>query len=83
MTYRDLHNINIMDDTYTDDDIIIYIDNEPYYVNELKLKGCKVILNAIPMICDTCKYCEKDIPHTCDVCTSLDEDEIGMWEERE
>ena len=81
MTYRDLH--NIIDDTYTDDDIIIYIDNEPYYVNELKLKGCKVILNVIPMICDTCKYCEKDIPHTCDVCTSLDEDEIGMWEERE
>jgi len=59
MAYRDLHNINIIDDTYTDDDIIIYIDNEPYYVNKLKLKGCKVILNAIPMICDTCKYCEK------------------------
>ena len=34
------------------------------------------------MICDTCKYCDKDIPHTCDMCTSLDEDEIGMWEER-
>lgn len=80
MTYRDLH--NIIDDTYTDDDIIIYIDNEPYYVNELKLKECNVILNAIPIICDTCKYCEKDIPHTCDVCTSLDEDEIGMWEEK-
>ena len=60
MTYRDLH--NIIDDTYTDDDIIIYIDNKPYYVNELKLKECNVILNAIPMICD----CEKDIPHTCD-----------------
>lgn len=81
MTYRDLH--NIIDDTYTDDDIIIYIDNEPYYVNELKLKECNVILNAIPMICDTCKYCDKDIPHTCDICTSLDEDNIGMWKERE
>ena len=35
------------------------------------------------MICNTCKYCEKDIPHTCDICTSLDEDDIGMWKERE
>lgn len=35
------------------------------------------------MICNTCKYCEKDIPHTCDICTSLDEDNIGMWKERE
>ena len=79
MTYRDLHNINIIDDTYTDNDIIIYIDNVPYYVNGTKNNG----LNAIPMICETCKYCDKDIPHTCDMCTSLDEDDIGMWKERE
>ena len=42
MTYRDLHNINIIDDTYTDNDIIIYIDNELYYVNKLKFKGVRL-----------------------------------------
>ena len=76
MTYKELY--KELDDCMSND-IIIYIDNVPYYVNGAKNNG----LNAIPMICETCKYCDKDIPHTCDMCTSLDEDEIGMWEERE
>ena len=76
MTYRDLY--KELSNYGMSRDIIIYIDDEPYYVNSARNNG----LNAIPMICDTCKYCNKDIPHTCDVCTSLDED-IGMWEERE
>ena len=76
MTYRELY--KKLDDSMLRD-IIIYIDNVPYYVNGAKNNG----LNAIPMICDTCEYCEKDIPHTCDICTSLDEDNIGMWKERE
>ena len=76
MTYRELY--KKLDDSMLRD-IIIYIDNVPYYVNGAKNNG----LNAIPMICDTCKYCDKDIPHTCAMCTSLDEDDIGMWEERE
>ena len=76
MTYKELY--EKLDDSMLKD-IIIYIDNVPYYVNGTKNNG----LNAIPMICDTCKYYDKDIPHTCDMCTSLDEDDIGMWKERE
>ena len=77
MKYKDLY--KELSDYGMSRDIIIYIDDEPYYVNSARDNG----LNAVPMICDTCKYCNKDIPHTCDICTSLDEDNIGMWEERE
>jgi hypothetical protein len=77
MKYKDLY--KELSDYGMSRDIIIYIDDEPYYVNSARDNG----LNAVPMICDTCKYCNKDIPHTCDICTNLDEDNIGMWEERE
>ena len=76
MKYKDLY--KELSDYGMSRDIIIYIDDEPYYVNSARDNG----LNAVPMICDTCKYCNKDIPHTCDLCTSLDEDDIGMWKER-
>ena len=72
MKYKDLY--KELSDYGMSRDIIIYIDDEPYYVNGARDNG----LNAVPMICNTCKYCEKDIPHTCDICTSLDEDNIGM-----